>query len=304
MKTHGDRGWETLPSYLNLVVPRVLDLLDRWNLKITFFIVGQDAALEKNRKALSLITKGGHEAGNHSFNHEPWLHLYEKDRIRKEIQEAEESIEAATGQKPIGFRGPGFSWSGDLLEVLVERGYLYDASILPTFLGPLARRYYFWTSDLSQDEKKERARLFGGFKEGLRPVSAYQWRVESGTRILEIPITTVPGIRTPFHLSYLLYLSRFSEMLMKFYLNLAVSLCRARGIGPSYLLHPLDLIGGNETPELAFFPGMDLSSERKKKVFDKVIGLLSRRCQLVKMDTHARTLLGKEPLRTVQIERG
>ena len=76
MKTHGDPGWEDLPSYLDLVVPRVLDFLKERGLCITFFIVGQDAALERNRDALAAIVRAGHEVGNHSFAHEPWIHLY------------------------------------------------------------------------------------------------------------------------------------------------------------------------------------------------------------------------------------
>src|SRR5207247_6203043 len=49
MKTHGDAGWEAFPSYLDLVVPRVLDFLAARGLTITFFVVGQDAALAKNQ---------------------------------------------------------------------------------------------------------------------------------------------------------------------------------------------------------------------------------------------------------------
>ena len=55
MKTHGDAGWETFPSYLDTVVPRVLNFLKDRDLKITFFIVGQDAALEKNREAIASL---------------------------------------------------------------------------------------------------------------------------------------------------------------------------------------------------------------------------------------------------------
>ena len=44
MKTHGDEGWDSFPSYLDLLVPRVLETLDKHALQITFFIVGQDAA--------------------------------------------------------------------------------------------------------------------------------------------------------------------------------------------------------------------------------------------------------------------
>ena len=52
LKTHGDRGWESFPSYLDTLVPRALDFLTERRLKITFFVVGQDAALEKNHDAL------------------------------------------------------------------------------------------------------------------------------------------------------------------------------------------------------------------------------------------------------------
>src|SRR6185369_10188375 len=76
MKTHGDKGWESFPSYLGIVVPRVLEFLKARNLKITVFVVGQDAALAKNREALGSLAAAGHEIGNHSFHHEPWLHLY------------------------------------------------------------------------------------------------------------------------------------------------------------------------------------------------------------------------------------
>ena len=59
MKVHGDEGWDLYPSYLNIVVPFVLDLLDELDIKITFFIVGQDAAIEKNKKmeAIELFRK-------------------------------------------------------------------------------------------------------------------------------------------------------------------------------------------------------------------------------------------------------
>src|SRR6185436_7597496 len=76
LKTHGDRGWESRPSYLDRVVPRVLDVLDRLALRITVFVVGQDAAQECNQASLREIATAGHEIGNHSYEHEPWLHLY------------------------------------------------------------------------------------------------------------------------------------------------------------------------------------------------------------------------------------
>src|SRR6476620_3920298 len=55
MKTHGDPGWESFPSYLDLVVPRILDFLGKRGQKITFFVVGQDAALPTNYSAIRSI---------------------------------------------------------------------------------------------------------------------------------------------------------------------------------------------------------------------------------------------------------
>ena len=93
--------------------------------------VGQDAALEKNRAALTAIAAAGHEIGNHSFRHEPWLHLYTTDELEQELRRAEDAIEAATGTRPRGFRGPGFSLSEGTLETLCRRGYDYDATVFP-----------------------------------------------------------------------------------------------------------------------------------------------------------------------------
>ncbi len=90
MKVHGDEGWETFPSYLNVVLPIVLDSLDKLDIRITFFIVGQDAAIGKNRGILRSIVDRGHEVGNHSFHHESWLKTYSKQEIAEEIERAEE----------------------------------------------------------------------------------------------------------------------------------------------------------------------------------------------------------------------
>lgn len=293
MKIHGDKGWETYPSYLDIFVPYILDLLDQLELKITFFIVGKDAADEKNIPYLKMISDRGHEIGNHSFKHESWLQKYTRKELEEEIDSAINSIENATGQKPNGFRGPGFSWSYDLLEVLEERNYIFDASTLPTYIGPLARMYYFWKSDLSKEEKKDRGELFGSFKDGLRKLKPYFHMLPNGKKILEIPVSTIPIVKIPFHLSYLLYLSGISKFLMKFYLWFALLMCRMTKTRPSFLLHPLDVIGGDQITQLAFFPGMNIESKKKAEVFKYVIKKLKKHYKLSFMSTHANVYLNR-----------
>jgi len=286
MKIHGDEGWDQYPSYFNIFVPHVLDVLDELNLKITFFIVGKDTESEDNNKYLRMITERGHEVGNHSYHHESWLQTYSYEKIEKEIREAEEAIEKVTGQRTTGFRGPGFSWSKDLLKVLESRGYKFDASTLPTYLGPLARMYYFKKSDLSKEEKKARKELFGKFSEGFRKLKPYKWNLGEGKSITEIPVTTMPVFKLPFHLSYLIYLGNISMPLMKFYLNTAVRMCKVTNTPISFLLHPLDLIGGDQITQLAFFPGMNVSSSKKVEVFKNVIMSLSKNYDMVNMTKH------------------
>src|SRR5215472_14594326 len=104
MKTRGLAGWRDLPSYLDVVVPRVLHFLEERSTRITFFIVGQDAALARNAHVLRSIADAGHEIANHSFHHEPWLHLYSRSEVESELSLAEEHIERATGRRPSGFR--------------------------------------------------------------------------------------------------------------------------------------------------------------------------------------------------------
>lgn len=290
MKINGKEGWEEFPSYLDIFVPYVLKVLKELDLKITFFIVGQDAQIEQNHDFLKSIANDGHELANHSFKHETWLHLYTKEELKKEIDDAHSIIKEVTGQESVGFRGPGYSWSMDLLEVLAEKGYIYDASILPTFIGPIARFYYFRSANLTKQEKLDRKEIFGKFSDGFRRLKPYFWKLSNSKRLLEIPVTTMPIFRIPFHLSYLLYLSNFSDKLMMLYLNCAVYLCKLTRTQPSFLLHPLDLIGGDQISSLAFFPGMNISSERKIEIFKKVMKVLSKHFKLVTMNDHANSV--------------
>ena len=286
MKTHGDAGWDKLPSYLDLVVPRVLDILKKRDLSITFFVVGQDAAIESNHAVLRSIASNGHEIGNHSYRHEPWLHLYSRAELEEELTRAEDAIENVTGVRPIGFRGPGFSLSGDVIDVLARHGYLYDASTFPTFLGPLARAYYFMKSRLDEKQHEERKNLFGSLRDGFRPINAYRWNCPSGT-LLEIPVTTMPGSRLPIHVSYLIYLFTFSPAAALAYFHVAINLCLMTGTEPSLLLHPLDFLGCDDESDLNFFPAMNVVSGQKLRFVERVLDIYRDRFEVVSMWRYA-----------------
>ena len=286
LKSHGDESWQDYPSYLQTVVPRTLDVLNSLDLRITFFIVGQDAVFEENRQVLRSIADAGHEIGNHSFHHEPWLHLYSEAELEDEFIRSETAILDFTGQQTIGFRGPGFSYSSETLMMLNERGYLYDASTFPTYMGPLARAYYFMHSSLDRAERQQRKQLFGAFSNGFLPLKPYRHKGDAGP-LIEIPVTTLPLFKVPIHFSYVMYLATFSRFAAVTYFRSAMRFCKLNRVQPSLLLHPLDFLGKDDEEELAFFPGMNAKSEFKLLLAEELLRWMTKQFDCVTMAEHA-----------------
>ena len=299
MQTNGDPGWEAYPSYLDAVVPRILEFFRKRDTRITVFVVGQDAALESNAGALASIAAAGHEIGNHSFRHQPWLHEYQVDELNEELDKSESAIEAATGVRPVAFRGPGYSYSADTLRVLSRRGYQFDASSFPNAVNVLARMYFFRGSKLGAEEKLRRKALFGRPSEVFRPIRPYLWDV-TGSPLLEIPVTTLPLLRLPIHFSYVLYLGKRAPWLARAYFRLATSLCKWFGVEPSMLFHPLDFMGKDDGCDaVSFFPGMNMHSSDKIRLLNECLDILLSDFELVPMSTHAERIRQRSHLRVL-----
>jgi peptidoglycan-N-acetylglucosamine deacetylase len=81
----------------------------------------------------------------------------------------------------------------------------------------------------------------------------------------------------------LIFLGNISMPLMKLYLSIAIGLCKLTKTPISFLLHPLDLIGGDQITQLAFFPGMNVESKRKVEIFKNVIQTMNRHYEVVNM---------------------
>lgn len=290
LKTHGDPDWERRPSYLPIAVPRVLDLFGQHGLRATVFVIGADVVREDGAKAVAEFHAAGHEVGNHSFEHEPWLHRYSAEQLADEVSRTEEAIIAAGAPRPSGFRGPGFSVPPALLELLMERGYDYDASTLPTWIGPLARAYHFRTTSLTKEQRDERAALFGSARQALQAIHPYEWNRAGAEGLIEIPVTTMPLARVPIHGSYLVQLHSYAPRLARAYLGAALRLCLLRGVGPSMLLHPTDLLDGRDAPRLGFFPGMTVPAAEKTRLMSWTLATLRRHFDLVGTGEHARRL--------------
>jgi peptidoglycan-N-acetylglucosamine deacetylase len=292
LKIQGNSRWESLPTYFPVFIPYVLELFKRLQLNVTFFIVGQDLTIPENIPYLKKIIEEGHSVANHSMNHESWLSAYSEEQLFHEVYETDSLIRKHLECKPIGFRGPGYSWNPKLIRILREQNYVYDSSVLPTFIGPIARWYYFKKSGLGREEQKKRKNFFGKFSDGFKKNKPFHLNGD-GRKLIEIPVTTMPVFRLPFHLSYLIYMHGYSPFLMNTYLEIVIRLCKTFRIEPNFLIHPLDLIGGDQLASLDFFPGMDIDSNKKTKVFYKVITTLQTHFRLMSLDSYVLELIAE-----------
>jgi peptidoglycan/xylan/chitin deacetylase (PgdA/CDA1 family) len=85
------------------ITPDLLDLLDRFNARATFFVIGRFAS--ECPELLRETAKRGHSIGNHTSSH-PNLFWRSPSRIREELRQCTEAISNATGAPPIWFRPP------------------------------------------------------------------------------------------------------------------------------------------------------------------------------------------------------
>lgn len=86
------------------VTPAVLDLLDRYRAKASFFVVGERAAAHPT--LVREIIRRGHSVENHSLQHSLFFSFYGIARFRREIGEAQRRITDAAGIAPRFFRSP------------------------------------------------------------------------------------------------------------------------------------------------------------------------------------------------------
>jgi peptidoglycan/xylan/chitin deacetylase (PgdA/CDA1 family) len=103
-------------------IPRILDLFDRHKIKMSSFMIGH--AVDKAPDLAREIVKRGHEAAAHGRT---WENSYalDPDAERRFIADGVESIEKATGQKPVGWNAYWMRNSPRTLDILQSLGFVY-----------------------------------------------------------------------------------------------------------------------------------------------------------------------------------
>lgn len=124
--------WESCELRVEKNTELLLELLEKFNHKATFFILGWVA--ERKPDLVRKIAAQGHEIASHGYRHEIVYGLTE-DSFRKDLLLSKKILENIAGKEVIGYRAPNFSITKDSLwaiDILKELNFKYDSSIFPT----------------------------------------------------------------------------------------------------------------------------------------------------------------------------
>lgn len=120
-------------------VPRILELHDKYNIPATFFVTGHTA--DSFPEAVGEIVDRGHDIQHHGWDHVSPIDYENREEEKADLERGIESIRDVTGEKPTGFRSSAWALSKHSLELLEELGFEWDSSLMATEFQP------YWAPD-------------------------------------------------------------------------------------------------------------------------------------------------------------
>ena len=255
------------------VADRFLELFARHDVRATLFVIGEDLREPGNRRMLRRFAAAGHEIANHTLTHPFGMRRLSRAEKAREIDDAHHIIEDASGQAVVGYKAPAHDVDRETIDLVEGRGYLYDASVYPSFFNPLLNLVFRVVGN-------NRPLGLGDWQCMLAPNRPYVpgerfWR-RGHRKLVEFPITQVPAIRFPFYSTVMFTLG---------YPSFALSYAAVRQMRfCTYVFHSFDLLAADD-------PGVDLALrrhpslrhplERRLRMVSSVLRALSRSARCV-----------------------
>jgi peptidoglycan/xylan/chitin deacetylase (PgdA/CDA1 family) len=182
----------------DIAVPRFRDFASAEGIPLTLFAVGADLARAINGRILRALAAGGHEIANHTFDHHYDLSRRSPGEIRDQITLANDALLQHTGERPVGFRTPGYVMSDSVYAAVADCGMEYSSSLFPCPYYHAAKLAVLGSFRL---RGKVSESIAGGLEVLRAPRLPYRvgrpyWKRGSG--VLELPIQVTPRLRLPF----------------------------------------------------------------------------------------------------------
>jgi polysaccharide deacetylase family protein (PEP-CTERM system associated) len=124
-------SWDRLESRITPNVLYILELLEKYHTRATFFVLGWVAKRYPN--LVRQIHAAGHEIASHGWRHRLIYHL-DQATFQDYLRRSKELLEDLTGKQVLGYRATSFSvvkntlWA---LDKIRAAGFIYDSSIFP-----------------------------------------------------------------------------------------------------------------------------------------------------------------------------
>ncbi len=186
------------PIY-RVAMHRFWGLIEGLDLSATVFAIGEDAA--EHPEAFAAVMRTGSEIASHSHRHDYRLTRQSEQVIADDLACADAALRPLNGGKPIvGFRAPGYNVSPALLQAILQLGYRYDSSLLPSPLYWAARWSVINGYGLLG---RESASLGGAAHQFAGPLKPYRttvetpWSPDPAGPLIEMPMACEPTTRTP-----------------------------------------------------------------------------------------------------------
>ena len=185
------RNWSNFEPRYEQNTLKTLDLLDQFDTKATFFVLGWIA--EQNPRLVREIAARGHEVASRGFYHRSLKNLTNEE-FREDLRRTNRALEDASGQKIIGYRAAeklNYEKDSWIFDVLAEEGFVYDASFLPNRKSDKNKRvaHQIHTNGKAIWEFPYSTRNFGV---GLLPISG-------GNYFRQIPYTLMRRAVSKWH---------------------------------------------------------------------------------------------------------
>lgn len=142
------RLWGLMESRVADSVRSLLEMLDRYGARGTFFVLGWLA--DRKPEIVREIASAGHEIASHGWDHRR-VTEQTPERFRQSVRQSKQVLEDISGGPVRGFRAPSFSITPGVewaLDILIEEGYSYDSSLFPIqrpgYGYPAAQRHVHW----------------------------------------------------------------------------------------------------------------------------------------------------------------
>jgi peptidoglycan/xylan/chitin deacetylase (PgdA/CDA1 family) len=187
-----------LTAVYDVAVERLLGLSREEHIPLTLFAIGSDLAREENRAALRRAHELGHEIANHTQDHRYDLVRLGRAAITHQVVAGIEAIEHAVGERPVGFRAPGYTITDEVFDVLQDVGMQYDSSVFPcpAYFAMKAAAIGFYKA-----KGRESRSIIDNpsvLRAPTRPYFVGRPYYTRGTGMLEIPVQVTPKLRLQF----------------------------------------------------------------------------------------------------------